>query len=227
MVVVRNKKYIDFVVKDCGAASLPTGAPPHFYQPSSLFGDWPWVRVWIQIDCKIKNPPPRLRSCTSPHMAAENAVLHMLMSPYNATLHFPILPSFIVSIHVTPSPIKFHWPPYSVLPLIYFTHLALSYPSLWSSCLYPILSFEHLPFPSHSTSTFYFCSLIPPSILPSLLPAEKECSVVLWQRGWFMIDWPGRRRSINQGPAVELCHNANGVLIECSMDLNDGSGFSL
>lgn len=42
-----------------------------------------------------------------------------------------------------------------------------------------------------------------------------------------MIDWQGRRRRINQGAAVELCHNANGVLIECSMDLNDGSGFSL
>lgn len=42
-----------------------------------------------------------------------------------------------------------------------------------------------------------------------------------------MIDWQRRRRHINQNAVVELCHNANGVLIECWMGLNNGPGFSL
>lgn len=83
-----------------------------------------------------------------------------------------------------------------------------------------------LRFPSDSHSTFNVPISLP-LISPFLLPAEEECNVVLWHRRWFMIDWQGTRRRINQGPAVELCHNANGVLIECWMSLNNGSGFSL
>lgn len=100
------------------------------------------------------------------------------------------------------------------LPSPLFLQLFLRQHRLSSSISRPILP-PHIFIPDPA--------VLPP---PFFLPAG-ECSVVLWQRGWFMIDWQGRRRRINQGAAVELCHNANGVLIECWMALNNGSGFSL
>lgn len=77
------------------------------------------------------------------------------------------------------------------------------------------------------SSTFY-PPYFPISFTLPLSYFSQQGSVALsCGRGWFMIDWQGRRRHINQEAAVELCHNANGVLIECWMALNNGSGFSV
>lgn len=119
-----------------------------------------------------------------------------------------------------------HWILYSFVIFPFFFIIPASLPSPLFLQLF--LRQHRLP-PSISRPILPPHIFIPdPAVLPPpfFLPAG-ECSVVLWQRGWFMIDWQGRRRRINQGAAVELCHNANGVLIECWMALNNGSGFSL
>lgn len=138
----------------------------------------------------------------------------------------------MVSIHLS-----FHD---SLGPHMLCFHYHILLPHLLSSLLsalppsFPI-TFSLKSFQSSSVSTVR--SLSSTSVLHPHLPisfathslpiSPSSSSIVLWQRRWFMIDWQERGRQINQEAALELCHNANGVLIECWMALNNSSGFSL
>lgn len=127
---------------------------------------------------------------------------------------------------------------------IIFYCLSLSMASFLSSFPFPLMSLLSPAFlqPESSYLSLSAEKFPPPLPIPFLLlvlflfphpptchhqPSAGKCSVVLWQSEWFMIDWWGRGRRINHGGVVELRHNANGVLIECWMALNNGSGFSL
>lgn len=70
---------------------------------------------------------------------------------------------------------------------------------------------------------FYRETVVGSSPAPS---PNGEHSAMMQMRVWFMIDWHRRKIHINQVPGEAWCRNANGMLIECWMALNNGRGFS-
>ena len=110
------------------------------------------------------------------------------------------------------------------------TGLAVMVSSNFFGTIHPVLltTLERISPPSWRltwTESLLFptCPPVPPTPPPPFLPLSGGATVSPHNRGWFMIDWQGKREHINQGPGELLSHNANQVLIECCVALSNAS----